>query len=225
MKRRSWRPRRCWDNRCLQRPSGPCRRSSRSRVHRRRRTCRGRGSRRCRACMRYTSGSFGRAVADLHGDGHCTILDDDGLAAGCCHGTGFKIVTRSREISVHLILLAARDSRRAAILRAARQPVRQLPCRADSAMLRGSCVSARELAVVHRHAVERQAKITPVAGGSVERSPGGGDRAGPPAQQSLDDDPRWVETWTVIRSRLDRARELLDEAEGLGQVAAPPRKR
>lgn len=73
---------------------------------------------------------------------------------------------------------------------------------------------------LHRHALERQAKISAVAAGNVAPSRGGGDGVGPPKQQLLDDDPRWLETWAVIRARLERAHELLDEAEGLSTVAS-----
>ena len=72
---------------------------------------------------------------------------------------------------------------------------------------------------LHRHAIERQAKLSTVAAGSVEPSRGKSERAGPPLQQLLDDDPRWRENWAVIRSRLHRVHELLDEAEGLGASA------
>jgi hypothetical protein len=72
---------------------------------------------------------------------------------------------------------------------------------------------------LHRLAAERTARISTVAGGSVERSRGGGERAGPPRPQSLEDDPRWQEQWRVIRGRLDRVHDLLDEAEGLGLSA------
>jgi hypothetical protein len=73
---------------------------------------------------------------------------------------------------------------------------------------------------LHRHAVERATTISTVAGGNVEPSRGHGDSALPPSQQLLDDDPRWREHEAVIRSRLLRLHELLDEAEGLGPVAA-----
>ena len=72
---------------------------------------------------------------------------------------------------------------------------------------------------LHRAAVERQAKISTVAAGNVEPGRGGDGPVGPPRQQQLDDDPRWREHEAVIRSRLERMHELLDEAEGLGAVA------
>ena len=73
---------------------------------------------------------------------------------------------------------------------------------------------------LHRHAAERAAKLSTVAAGSVEQSRGGGERAGPPRPQSLDDDPRWREQWRVIRGRFERVHDLLDEAEGHGTTAA-----
>lgn len=73
---------------------------------------------------------------------------------------------------------------------------------------------------LHRHAVERLGKLSAVPAGNVEPSRGGSERAGPPAQQLLDDDYRWRDGWSVIRSRLERAHELLDEAEGVGPVAS-----
>jgi hypothetical protein len=73
---------------------------------------------------------------------------------------------------------------------------------------------------LHRSAIERQATISTVKAGSTERGRGGSEPSGPPQQQMLDDDPRWRESWTVIRSRLERVHELLDEAEGLSTVAA-----
>lgn len=72
---------------------------------------------------------------------------------------------------------------------------------------------------LHRLLIERLAKISTVAAGNVEPSRGGGDPAGPPKQQLLSDDPRWQESQAVIRARLERLHELLDEAEGLGTVA------
>lgn len=71
-----------------------------------------------------------------------------------------------------------------------------------------------------REALERATTISTVASGNVEPSRGGSDPAGPPRQQTMNDDPRWRETWAVIHSRALRALELLDEAEGLGTVAA-----
>lgn len=73
---------------------------------------------------------------------------------------------------------------------------------------------------LHRSAIERQAKISTVAAGNVEPSRSTSTGAGPPNQQQLDDDPRWQEHWSVIRSRLERIHELLDEAEGLSAVAS-----
>lgn len=72
---------------------------------------------------------------------------------------------------------------------------------------------------LHRLAIEREAKLSTVAAGNVEPSRGGSDRIGPPRQQLLDDDPIWREHWQIIRSRLLRAHESLDEAEGLGANA------
>lgn len=65
----------------------------------------------------------------------------------------------------------------------------------------------------HRWAIERAAKLSTVAAGSVAPSRGGDEPIGPPGQQLLDDDPAWSEHWTVIDSRLDRVHEKLDEAE------------
>jgi len=76
-----------------------------------------------------------------------------------------------------------------------------------------------DLLTLHREAIERAARLTTVAAGATERGRGGSDPSGPPRQQQLDDDPRWREHWTVIRSRLLRVHELLDEAEGHGTVA------
>ena len=73
---------------------------------------------------------------------------------------------------------------------------------------------------LHRHLVERYGTLSTVAAGNVEPSRGGGDGVGPPKQQQLEDDWRWRETLTVVRSRLERAHELLDEAEGVGPVAS-----
>lgn len=73
---------------------------------------------------------------------------------------------------------------------------------------------------LHRLAVERAGRLSTVQVGNVEPSRGGGTQVGPPRQQLLDDDPRWTEHWAVIESRLRRVHELLDEAEGLGPVAA-----
>lgn len=71
-----------------------------------------------------------------------------------------------------------------------------------------------------RLAFEQAAAISTVPAASVGQSRGGGDQSGPPAQQSLEDDPRWVETWTVIKARAIRAHELIREAQGLGAIAA-----
>ena len=76
---------------------------------------------------------------------------------------------------------------------------------------------------LHRHAVERQAALSTVAAGSVQPSRGGDDPIGPPGQQLLDDDPIWREHWRIIRSRLDRVHDKLDEAEGLGATAQQTR--
>jgi hypothetical protein len=73
---------------------------------------------------------------------------------------------------------------------------------------------------LHKQAVERLAKLSTVAAGSVEPSRGGSETVGPPRQQTLDQDPAWREHWDVIRSRLLRVHEKLDEAEGLGPTAA-----
>lgn len=72
---------------------------------------------------------------------------------------------------------------------------------------------------LHRHAAERQAKLSTVAAGNVEPSRGRRDPVGPPTQQVLDDDPMWREHWRIIRSRLERVHEKLDEAEGVGTTA------
>jgi hypothetical protein len=76
-----------------------------------------------------------------------------------------------------------------------------------------------DLFLLHREAIERAARLSTVAAGNTERGRGGGDPSGPPRQQQLDDDPRWLEHWQVVRSRLLRVHELLDEAEGHGTVA------
>lgn len=73
---------------------------------------------------------------------------------------------------------------------------------------------------LYTEAVEREARLSTVPAGNVERSRGGTGPSGPGAQQTMDDDPRWREHWTVIRSRLERVLELLDEAEGIGPIAA-----
>jgi hypothetical protein len=99
---------------------------------------------------------------------------------------------------------------------AARWEKRKRGIDADRRARRGE-MSVLELC---RLAIERQAKISAVPAGNVEPSRGGSERAGPPAQQLLDDDPMWRNHWTVIRSRLERVHEKLDEAEGLGPVAA-----
>jgi len=80
--------------------------------------------------------------------------------------------------------------------------------------------SSADLLNLHREALEREVTISTVSAGSTERGRGGSDPAGPPTQQLLDDDPRWREHWAVIRSRLERVHDLLDEAEGLGTVAS-----
>jgi len=76
-----------------------------------------------------------------------------------------------------------------------------------------------DLLMLHREVIERAGRLSTVGAGNAERSRGGGDPSGPPRQQQLDDDPRWREHETVIRSRLLRLHELLDEAEGHGTVA------
>lgn len=73
---------------------------------------------------------------------------------------------------------------------------------------------------LHRHAVERLAKISTVAAGNVEPSRGGDERVGPPKQQRIEDDPRWQEHEFIVRRRLELMHQLLDEAEGLGSQAA-----
>ena len=55
---------------------------------------------------------------------------------------------------------------------------------------------------LHRRAVGRLAKLSAA-----------------PGQQRLDDDQIWREHWHVIRSRLERVHDKLDEAEGLGPAA------
>lgn len=72
---------------------------------------------------------------------------------------------------------------------------------------------------LHRHAVERALRLSTVAAGNVEPGRGGDGPAGPPHQQTMDDDPRWREHEAVLRSRLERMHELLDEAEGHGSVS------
>jgi hypothetical protein len=73
---------------------------------------------------------------------------------------------------------------------------------------------------LHHLAIERAAPLSTVQAASIEPiRPGESAYAGPPRQQLLDDDPRWVEHWHVIRSRLERVHELLDEFEGLGATA------
>jgi hypothetical protein len=80
--------------------------------------------------------------------------------------------------------------------------------------------AAMDLLALHRAAIERQGTLSTVKAGSTERGRGGVETFGfPPSQQQLDDDPRWREHWQVIRSRLLRVHELLDEAEGHGTVA------
>jgi hypothetical protein len=76
---------------------------------------------------------------------------------------------------------------------------------------------------LHRLAAERAARLSTVAAGNIEPSRGGGDSAGVPAQQVLDDDPVWREHWRIIRSRLERVHEKLDEAEGIGRTAQSTR--
>lgn len=76
---------------------------------------------------------------------------------------------------------------------------------------------------LHRSAMERAARLSTVKAGNVEPGRGGGDGVGPPAQQTMDDDPRWREHLLIVRSRLERMHALLDEAEGHGtaqQLAA-----
>jgi hypothetical protein len=84
---------------------------------------------------------------------------------------------------------------------------------------------------LHRHAVEREIRLSTVAAANPEAGRGGGsdgsvNRLGAPAgqiligsQQLMEDDPRYEEHLRVIRSRLEGWHELLDEAEGLGATA------
>ena len=92
--------------------------------------------------------------------------------------------------------------------------------RAFDAERRAALASIDGTLSLHHLAVERVAGLSAVAAGQVERSRGGSASSGaPPAQQMLDDDPRWAEHWRVIRSRLLRVHELIDEARGHGTVA------
>lgn len=84
---------------------------------------------------------------------------------------------------------------------------------------------------LHRHAVEREVRLSTVPGASPEAGRGGGsdgsvNRLGAPSgqiligsQQLMEDDPRYREHVRVIRSRLERLHDLLDEYEGLGASA------
>jgi len=85
--------------------------------------------------------------------------------------------------------------------------------------MRRAQMTALEL---HRHAIEREAKISTVSAPPVGRSSPNSEtqRVGPPRQQTLDQDPRYQEAWFVIRRRLEDVHRLLDEAEGLGPTAA-----
>jgi hypothetical protein len=71
-----------------------------------------------------------------------------------------------------------------------------------------------------RSAIQELTSISTVAAGNIAPSRGGGEPIGPGQQQTLDDDPRWLENWTVIGTRLCQVLELIDEAKGLGTVAA-----
>lgn len=74
---------------------------------------------------------------------------------------------------------------------------------------------------LHRHARERALVLSTVGGSAISRGAPNSEsqRIGPGRQQQLDDDPRWREHWDVIRSRLGRVLDLLDEYEGHGTVA------
>ena len=76
-----------------------------------------------------------------------------------------------------------------------------------------------DLLVLHRQALARATAISTVPAGNIEPTRRSSDPVGPSVQQSLEDDPRWDENWTVIRSRLMQVHELIDEAEGHGTVA------
>lgn len=77
-----------------------------------------------------------------------------------------------------------------------------------------------DLLELHQLVIDRAGRISTVPAGNIEPSRGSGEGGGVPHQQRLDDDPRWIENNAVIRARLERQHELLDEAEGLGMVAA-----
>lgn len=84
--------------------------------------------------------------------------------------------------------------------------------------MRRADMTALEL---HRHAVEREGKLSTVAAAQVGLSSPNSERQmpGPPRQQTLDQDPRYLEAWYVIRRRLEDVHRLLDEAEGHGPTA------
>lgn len=75
---------------------------------------------------------------------------------------------------------------------------------------------------LHAQARARLVKLSTVGAAQIGRSSAAAEveRVGPGRQQELEDDPRWRECWRVIRRRLLDVAELLDEAEGLGPVAA-----
>lgn len=72
---------------------------------------------------------------------------------------------------------------------------------------------------LHRRATERVIKLSTVRGSNPEKSRGGSEPIGPPTQAHVEDDPRWNECQLVIRKRLEKLHDLLDEYEGLGSLA------
>lgn len=74
---------------------------------------------------------------------------------------------------------------------------------------------------LHRQLIERVVTISTVPASQIAPSrPGGDTHGGVPRQQTLDDDPRYVEGQRRLRKWLLTLHDLVDEAEGLGSKAA-----
>ena len=68
---------------------------------------------------------------------------------------------------------------------------------------------------------EGVARLSTVAAGNIEPSRGGDGGIGPPRQQMLEDDPRWLEHEAVAKRRLGAMLDLVKEAEGHGAIENP----
>ncbi len=91
--------------------------------------------------------------------------------------------------------------------------------RGENAVRRRREREAMSTVDLHRLAVERALTMSTVKASNPEPTRGGGEPVGPPPQAELEDDPRWRESQLIIRRRVEKLHDVLDEYEGLGSAA------